>query len=139
MLRNNKLVRERTDKKVWELKEENRKVRETFTLLEDIKKKVEKELKNSESYKQKIILSKVGIFADCLIKCYSPEKEMFLRFDLLPPLKRKKLVKKMKKYLFGINEFSVKRKYDSTWRKIGKNTVEKNKENLIDLGKYQNI
>ena len=57
---------------------ENRKVRETFTLLEDIKKKVEKELKNSESYKQKIILSKVGIFADCLIKCYSPEKEMFL-------------------------------------------------------------
>ena len=114
---------------------ESRKISQTFNLLEEIRKRIEKDFKNSEKLTDKILLTKIGILAECLVKCYNEEREMFLRFDLLPQIKREKLVKKIRKYLFRINEFFGRKRNDSTWRKIGKNTIERSRENNNDAGR----
>ena len=106
--------------------------------LEEIKKRLEKEMKNSETYSEKIVVTKVSIFADCLLKCYNSERKIFLRSDLLPSTKKEKIVKKLRKYLIRMNECSARKRSDSTWRKFGKSTIEKSKENNFDSGiKYR--
>ena len=115
---------------------ENRELNSASNLLEEIKKKLEKEFTKSETYKEKIIVTKICIFVDGLIKCYNPEKEMFLRSDLLPLLKREKIKNKIKKYLTRINEHSARKRSDSTWKKFGKSTIERKKENQFDAGMF---
>ena len=77
---------------------------------------------------EKIIVTKICIFVDCLLKCYSPEKQIFLRSDLLPSVKKEKIIKKMRKYLHRISECSTRKRSDSTWKKFGKSTIERSKE-----------
>ena len=91
-------------------------------------------MKNSETYSEKIVVTKVSIFADCLLKCYNSERKIFLRSDLLPSSKKEKIVKKLRKYLIRMNECSARKRSDSTWRKFGKSTIEKSKENNFDSG-----
>ena len=102
--------------------------RDVNTKLVDIKNRLEKEFKNADSYLEKIIVTKICIFVDCLLKCYSPEKQIFLRSDLLPSVKKEKIIKKMRKYLHRISECSTRKRSDSTWKKFGKSTIERSKE-----------
>ena len=96
--------------------------------LVDIKNRLEKEFKNAESFLEKIVVTKICIFVDCLLKCYSPERQIFLRSDLLPSCKKEKIIKKMRKYLQRISECSTRKRSDSTWKKFGKSTIERSKE-----------
>lgn len=115
---------------------EKREINDVVSLLEEIKKKLEKEFTKSETYKEKIIVTKICIFVDGLIKCYNPEKEIFLRSDLLPQVKREKIKNKIRKYLARINEHSARKRSDSTWKKFGKSTIDRKKENQFDAGMY---
>ena len=98
------------------------------TKLVDIKNRLEKEFKNAESFLEKIVVTKICIFVDCLLKCYSPERQIFLRSDLLPIVKKEKIIKKLRKYLQRITECSTRKRSDSTWKKFGKSTIERSKE-----------
>ena len=98
------------------------------TKLVDIKNRLEKEFKNAESFLEKIVVTKICIFVDCLLKCYSPERRIFLRSDLLPIAKKEKIIKKLRKYLQRITECSTRKRSDSTWKKFGKSTIERSKE-----------
>ena len=96
--------------------------------LVDIKNRLEKEFKNAETYLEKIVVTKISIFVDCLLKCYNPERKIFLRSDLLPGIKKEKIIKKLKKYIQRISECSTRKRSDSTWKKFGKSTIERSKE-----------
>ena len=120
------------EKKVWNFQDLFNS--DVNTKLVDIKNRLEKEFKNAESFLEKIIVTKICIFVDCLLKCYSPERQIFLRSDLLPSLKKEKIIKKMRKYLQRISECSSRKRSDSTWKKFGKSTIERSKESN-DTGK----
>ena len=96
----------------------SKKVREVYELLEEAKKKLEKDFKNGENnIKERIMNTKINIFVESLIKCYNPEKYIFLPTELLPDLKKDRIVKKIKKQLIRLNDLAGRKKSDSQWKK----------------------
>ena len=118
----------------------NRNIVEVHKLLEDAKKRLDKDFKSGEnSLKEKVINTKISIFVESLLKCYNPEKCIFLPTDLIPDIKKEKIVKKIRKHLLRLNESVGRKKSDSQWKKFGKATIEKNKESPAEMGLMYNI
>ena len=112
-----------------------RKIREVFSLLEEARRKQEKEFSSSDhNLKEKISINKVGIFVECLTKCYNPDKGIFLPSELLPFGKKEKIRKKLMSYQQRLKDSACRKRSDSQWRKFGKTTIERNKENLVESG-----
>ena len=112
-----------------------RKIREVFAQLEEARKKQEKESCSSDyNLKEKIFISRVGIFVECLSKCYNPEKGIFLPSELLPLGKKDKIRKKLISYHQQLKDSLGRKRSDSQWRKFGKSTIERSKENVLDSG-----
>ena len=106
----------------------NRNIVEVNDLLEEAKKRLEKDFKSGEnSLKERVMNTKISIFVESLIKCYNPEKCIFLPTDLLPDTKKEKIVKKIRKHLVRLQESVGRKKSDSQWKKFGKPTIQKNK------------
>ena len=118
----------------------NRNIKEVYDLLDEAKKRLEKDFKSGESnLKEKVMNTKISIFVESLIKCYNPEKCIFLPTDLLPDVKKEKIVKKIRKHLVRLQESVGRKKSDSQWRKFGKSTIEKNKDNPADMAIMDNL
>ena len=89
--------------------------------------------------KEKVMNTKVSTFVESLIKCYNPEKCIFLPTDLLPDVKKEKIVKKIKKHLSRLHESVGRKKSDSQWKKFGKATIEKSKESSTEMALMDNF
>ena len=78
--------------------------------------------------------SKVGIFVECLTKCYNPEKGIFLPSELLPLGKKDKIRKKLLSFHQRLKDSLGRKRSDSQWRKFGKTTIERSKEHAQESG-----
>ena len=81
-----------------------------------------------------VSFSKIGIFVECLTKCYNPEKGIFLPSELLPMGKKEKIRKKLVSYHHKLKDSLGRKRSDSQWRKFGKSTIERSKENVLESG-----
>ena len=106
-----------------------RKITEVNGLLDDAKKRLEKDLKVTDiSFRDRLNATRLLIFAECLLKCYSSEKKIFLPIYLMSGPARERMVKKIKKHLAKLTEVLGKKRNDSKWKKFGGGTVERGKD-----------
>ena len=96
----------------------NRNITEVYELLEDAKKRLEKDFKSGENrLKEKVMNTKISISVESLIKCNNPDKCILLPTDLRPDVKKEKFLKKIKKHLLRLHESVGRKMSDSQWKK----------------------
>lgn len=106
-----------------------RNIKEVCNLLEEGKKKLEKELKVVDiMFRDRVTATRQLIFVECLLKCYNCEKNIFMPIYLMQEPAKDKMVKKMKKHLTKLIESLGRKRNDSKWKKFGGGTIDKTKE-----------
>jgi hypothetical protein len=104
-----------------------RNVTEALNLLDEAKRRLEKDMKVADlSFRERVLGSRLLLFVECLLKCYSAEKQIFLPIYLMPEAARERMERKVKKLLTRLMESMGRKKTDSKWLKFG--TVERSKD-----------